>query len=332
MSAKNRFKPIPKDWTVPEPLGVDASRPIIAMTPAVPTSGIMKPRPEDIPTLVKSDTLQAFWVECTPEIMQACLALNKENYRPMLPGWRDQIKNDMEAKPTRFKQAGDPIRFDVDGIMIDAQHRFEAGVAAKFTFIFLFVVGLPKEAREVIDFLRPRKIAHVVKNMGHENAYLLSAAAGWLCKFKKGQELPSGLDGRRNSAGSVEEVLDMVKKHPQLSVSAKKCVQMGGQLLPGSLLAAVHYIGSMCLKRPQEADAFVWELRNYPKKAKQGGAPFMWCYELEQRKQRGLVIARDRKARGTVEAWNLFIRGIEMEDNIEIPERCAFQGLDYALL
>lgn len=58
----------------------------------------------------------------------------------------------------------------------------------------------------------------------------------------------------------------------------------------------------------------------------------MWSYELEQRKQRGLTMARDFKARGTVEAWNLFMQGIELEDNIEIPERCTFQGLDYALL
>lgn len=222
MSAKPKFKPMPKeDWAAP--ISVTLPEPVATIA-----SGIMRPRPEDIHALVKSDTLASFWVECTPEIMQACLALNTENYRPMMPGWRDQIRSDMEAKPTRFKQAGDPIRFDVDGIMIDAQHRFEAGVAAKFTFVFLFVVGLPREAREVIDFLRPRKIAHVVRNMGHENAYLLSAAAGWLLKFKKGQNLPSGLDGKRVNAGSTEEILDIIRHHHQLSESAKKCKQVGG--------------------------------------------------------------------------------------------------------
>lgn len=326
MSMKPKFKPMPKeDWAAP--ISSVKSEPIATIA-----SGVMRPHPDDIPALIKSDTLASFWVECTPEIMQACLQFNKRNYRPLMPGWRDQIRSDMEAKPTRFKQAADPIRFDVDGIMIDAQHRFEAGVAANFTFVFLFVVGLPREAKEVIDFLRPRKIAHVVRNMGHENAYLLSAAAGWLLKFKKGQNLPSGLDGKRNATGSTEEILDMIRRHHQLSGSAKKCIQVGGQLIPGSLLAAIHYVASICLKRPEQADSFIWELKNYPKKAKQRGAPFMWSYELEQRKQRGLAMARDFKARGTIEAWNLFMQGIEVEDNIELPERCTFQGLDYSVL
>ena len=325
LQPKSKFKPM-----LPRDSAVLTAPPVHRDGGSADTA--LRPRPEDIPALVKSDALKAFWVECTPEIMEACLAFNTENFRPWMRDWSNQIESDMVAEPTRFKQAGDPVRFDVDGIMIDAQHRFKAGVAAKFTFVFLFVVGLPKEAREVIDFLRPRKIAHVVQNMGYDNAYLLSAAAGWLCKFKKGHALPSGLSGGRNGAGTVEEVLDMLKRHPQLYDSANKCKQVGGQSIPGSLLAAVHYISAVCLKRPKQADEFLWELKNYPKKSKQTGAPFAWSYELEQRKQRGLDIPRDLKARGTVEAWNLFMEGVEVENDIEIPERLSFNGLDYDVL
>ena len=324
LQPKNKFKPMKTEAEV---------LPIISTGGTIrPASPILKPRPEDISALVKSDVPMAFWVECTPGIMRACLELNTENYRPILPGWRDQIKSDMEAKPTRFKQAGDPVRFDVDGLMIDAQHRFEAGVAANFTFVFLFVIGLPKEAREVIDFNRPRKIAHVVRNMGYDNAYMLSSAAGWLCKFKKGQSLPSGLGRDRNGAATTEEVLDTIRRHPELYASTMKCKQKGRQAVPGSLLAAIHYIGAVCLNKPELADSFVWELKNYPRKSKQKSAPFAWSYELEQREQRGLNMARDYKARGTVEAWNLFMQGVEVENDIEIPEECAFKDLNYDVL
>ena len=322
LQPKNKFKPL-KAEVLPI-----ASTEVVRPEP----QSILRPRPDDIPDLVKSDVLMSFWVECTPEIMRACLARNTENYRPWMSEWSGQIESDMAAKPTRFKQAGDPVRFDVDGIMIDAQHRFKAGVAANFTFVFLFVVGLPKEAREVIDFLRPRKVAHVVRNMGHENAYMLASAAGWLCKFKKGQSMVSGLPGGRSGAGTTEEILDTIKRHPCLHASTVACKQKGRQPVPGSLLASVHYIATVCLNKPELANSFCWELWNYPKKSKQKAAPFAWIYEIEQRDQRGLSMARDFKARGTVEAWNLYMQGIEIEDNFEIPEKLTFKDLDYDVL
>ena len=212
LQPKNKFKPMKVEPLPIIPTGV--SKPIL--------QPILRPRPEDMAELVKSDVEMAFQVECTPEIMRACLALNTDNYRPLLLGWKDQIRSDMEAKPTRFKRTGDTIQFDVDGLMIDGQHRFEAGVAANFTFVFWFVVGVPKDAREVIGFGRPRKIAHVVRNEGYANAYLLSAAAAWLCKIKKGQHVPSGLTRGRSGSGTVEEILDTIKRHPKLQKSVTK--------------------------------------------------------------------------------------------------------------
>jgi len=325
MSVKSKFKAMAKeDWSAP----VTHVPGIVRPSPQL----ILRPRPEDIPALVKSDVEIAFPVECSPEIMRACLNLNIRNYRPVLVDWVGQIQSDMAAKPTRFKHTGETIQFDVDGFMLDGQNRFTAGVAANVTLVFWFIIGLPIEVREVIGFGRPRKISHVVKNMGHENAYLLSAAAGWLCKFKNGQPMLSGLTRGRSGAGTSEEILDLIRKHPDLSKSVTKCNQQGKQLVPGSLLAAIHYIGSVCLNKTELADGFLKELRAYPKKAKQTGAPFALSYDLEQRAQRGLAMERDFKARGAVEAWNLFMEGVEVEDNIDIPERLSFKDLDYNVL
>ncbi len=322
LQPKNRFKPMKAEVLPIVPMGGVRAEP----------QPILKPHPEDMAALVKSDVEMSFQVECTPEIQRACLALNKENYRPLMRSWSDQLKSDMEAEPTRFKRAGDPIRFDIDGLMLDGQHRFDAGSRANFTFVFWFIVGLPKEAREVIDFNRPRKVAHVLRNMGYDNAYMLASAAGWLVKFKKGQNIASGLMRGKNGAGTVEEILDMVRRHPELQKSTTKCKQNKKQAIQGSLLSAIHYVGSVCLGKPELADKFLEQLRAYPKKAKQSGAPFAWCYELEQREQRGLDRTGDFKARGTVEAWNLFMQGIDVEDDIKIPEKLSFKDLDYDVL
>jgi hypothetical protein len=97
-------------------------------------------------------------------------------------------------------------------------------------------------------------------------------------------------------------------------------------------LGAVHYIAAVCLNKPELAKSFCWELWNYPKKAGQRLAPFAWVHEIVQRDQRGLSMARDFKARGTVEAWNLYMQGIEVEGNFEAPEKCTFKDLDYDVL
>lgn len=293
----------------------------------------LKPRPPDIETLVKASVPTSFWVECSPNIMSACLALNKENYRPKIQGWIEQLGSDMAAKPTRFKLTGEPISFDIDGLMIDGQNRFWAGVEANFTFVFLFVVGLPKEASEVIGFGRPRKIANVVQRMGYDNAYLLSAAAGWLLRFKKGENEQSGLIRGRSAAGTVEEILDTLKRHPGLHASSMMLKQKGRQIVPGSLLTAIHYVGAVCLARQELADSFINEIRGYPRKARQTGAPFIWLRDLEERQQRNLDTTRDYKARGAVEAWNLFMQSIEVTgDYLMIPDKLSFKDLDYALL
>ena len=327
LQPKNRFKPMKAEAEV-LPIITEVAK------PGSSAANPLRPRPEDIPALVKSDVPLAFWVECTPDIWRACLALNTENYRPKLPGWISQLQGDMAAKPTRFKVTGDPIRFDTDGIMIDGQNRSEAAVAANFTFVALFVVGLPKDAREVIDFGRPRKISHVVRNMGYDNAYLLSATAAWLCRFKKGQNTKSGLIRGQSGAGTVEEILHMIKRHPDLVDSARKLKQSGRQNIPGSALAAIHYIGSQILDKKEKADAFVSEVINYhPKKSRQTSAIYALCYDLEDRRQRGLNIPRDLATRKAVETWNLFMEDIEVtEDFMEIPEKCTFKNLDYDVL
>lgn len=292
---------------------------------------ILSPKPEDIPALVKSDVQMAFQVQCSPEVGKACLALNKNNYRAIGKAWSDQILSDMVAEPTRFKQAGDAIRFDCGGALLDGQHRLDALVRSGKTFILWFIAGLPEEAREVIDFGRPRKVSHLLRNMGYENYFLLSAAASWLIRIRKGQSAPSGLLRPKDGAGTVEEVLQVVKGHPDL---VKSCLK-GRQgrtisVVPGSLVAAVHYIGGVCLKEAALADSFVKDLK--PNNShNQKSAAFVWRLELEGMRDRGLSASPEFKARGTIEAWNLFMMGASVE-RIDIPERCTFKNLDYKLL
>ena len=97
-------------------------------------------------------------------------------------------------------------------------------------------------------------------------------------------------------------------------------------------MAGVHYIASTLLGQPQKADDFIAAIKSYPRSGSQKSAAFAWRYELEQKTAREILIPRDYKVRGTVEAWNLFADGIEVEEYIEIPEKCVFKNLDYNLL
>jgi len=197
--------------------------------------------------------------------------------------------------------------------------------------VLLFVVGLPKEANEAIDFGRPRKTADVVRSKGYKNPYIVSATASTLLRVK------SDSFARRDAPGTHEEVLEMLRRHPNAEHSAHLAKQQAKAPVPGALIAAVHYIGGTLMRREKHADVFIAAWMNYTKNKKKGiqarenNALWLWMDHLDEMAQRGLEIKRGYRAYGTIMIWNLFLEG-KVPENISVPERCSFKYLDYTLL
>ena len=93
--------------------------------------------------------------DVTPAMARAWLAHNEKN-RPKNADAIKALASDMAEG--RFHYTGDPIRFDVNGNLIDGQHRLEAIILADATVRIAVLRGLPPEAQEFIDIGRSRSI------------------------------------------------------------------------------------------------------------------------------------------------------------------------------
>jgi hypothetical protein len=72
---------------------------------------------------------------------------------------------------------GEPVIFDIDGNMVNGQHRMLAAIKADTGFLTLVVRGAPSEAFTYLDSGLGRQGSDVLHSAGIRNATLISAAA-----------------------------------------------------------------------------------------------------------------------------------------------------------
>lgn len=88
----------------------------------------------------------------------------------------------------RWQFAGDPIRIDDSGHLIDGQHRLTAlaGAPEDYTITFLVVEGLPSRTQEVMDQGAQRQAADQLQMAGIHNATLTAAGVRLYLEFENG--------------------------------------------------------------------------------------------------------------------------------------------------
>lgn len=158
---------------------------------------------------------------------------------------------DMEAG--RWGFSNDAICFDIDGILINGQHRLHACVLAATPFKALVIRGMSKQAQEIMDGGKPRRVTDILRLRGYKYDTVLAAALRSLVDIANASEY------YRAVRPTSKESLALLEKHPGLADSVAY-VHGGGTMpkaISRSMLSALHYIGKHLLKEPQKADAFV---------------------------------------------------------------------------
>lgn len=112
----------------------------------------------------------------TPDLARIWLsaAINSGN-RSVRRGVVTRYREDMVNG--RWHLAGDPIRFDVDGRLIDGQHRLHAVAAAGVPVQFIIGRGFQKEVQAVLDQGATRNAADVLRFNGKTGATTVYASA-----------------------------------------------------------------------------------------------------------------------------------------------------------
>jgi len=138
---------------------------------------------------------------------------------------------------------GESIKFDVNGTLLDGQHRLWAIIEANKSIKTMVIRNLEPQVMDTLDTGRCRSAANVLQIKGFVNGSVLASAAKMLCSFDRGEW--GEYQERLFKSISNHTVLETVKAHPSLGESVSYIRGRSQKLrpfVPESLGAALHYI------------------------------------------------------------------------------------------
>lgn len=128
--------------------------------------------------------------------------------RKIAPPVVERYRRDMESG--RWTFAGDPIRFDINGHLIDGQHRLAAlAELDEVTIPLLVIQGLPSESQMVMDQGRKRTPGQQLGLLGIRNSNQVAAGVKHFLLWREGLMFR---DSRRSQAvmtsAQIEDFVD----------------------------------------------------------------------------------------------------------------------------
>lgn len=191
-----------------------------------------------------------------------------------------------------------PIRFDVNGTLLDGQHRLLAIARTSIPAPMLVVRGIPTESFKVIDTGRPKNHGDMLSAIGEKSHNILAGAARAviLCEGK----LPF------NHGLSTKAILDCVNKNPDLRKYAVTPPRVA-KMLPPAIGVAMKYLFSR--HDPSLAEWFFDRMLDGQNLSK--GDPVLLLRDRLGARPggRGTTLSRQYKVALTIKAWNATRQG-----------------------
>lgn len=151
-------------------------------------------------------------IDITPELAKEYLATNIHNRNPR-EYKVDTIVRDMINGAWQFN--GDPIRFDVNGNLIDGQHRLYAIIKSGCTIKMLVIYGLPASTQETVDIGAKRTLSDALKLRGEKYHCHIPSITRKIYLWEGGVR-GSGLGtGAKNASASNAQILQFFETHSE---------------------------------------------------------------------------------------------------------------------
>lgn len=232
------------------------------------------------------------------------LEQNKKN-RSISAAVVSRYKTDMEQGLWQF--AADPIRFDINGHLIDGQHRLTAQSESDVTLPWLVIRGLPLESQGVMDQGRKRTPGQQLELQGIKNSSNVAASIKVLMQWEQGLLFR---DNALTARLTAPKITQYVESHP-LDVEA-----LQGQMVKiRSIDAAPSVCGAFFIAAhrlsPDDALRFIDQL--YSQVGMSEGHPI---YTLDRRLRRirkeGIKTSNRDYLAFLILAWNAWRDGRRM--------------------
>lgn len=184
--------------------------------------------------------------DISPAKANAWLENNNTKNRPLKMRHVERLASDMKER--RWKKDGMPYRFDVDGNLLDGQHRLAAiaksGVTLKDQVV---ITGLGRESFTSMDTGSKRSTADMLHIKGEQNYSTMAGALSVLADYLKNNSI-----GRRDNLPTPQELLDTLDATPGLRSSIKLVHSSNGHarsrrgncksFMAPTLLSGLHYL------------------------------------------------------------------------------------------
>jgi len=190
-------------------------------------------------------------VDVSPEMAAYWLEARNLHNRKTRPSRIDTYAGEMARGEWQFN--GDTIRFDINGTLLDGQHRLMALVRARVTLPFVLAVGLPPQSQDTMDQGASRTTGNVLQLRGVTDPNNIAATAQ-LCWGYVNNTL-----GRKQGMarrGSLSQVLAFVDEHGESLDTAIRQGRALRKMIPARISTASAAYWIIAQAAPDRASVF----------------------------------------------------------------------------
>lgn len=175
-------------------------------------------------------------ITVTPALAQEWLDRNLHN-RPIRKNKVDSYARDM--KSGNWALNGEAVKFAVDGILLDGQHRLHAIVAAGVPVQILVVSGLANDTQTTMDSGVKRTTGDAFGLEGMKNAQILAATLKKIWMWQQGDHRFAA-----NNYPTTAECAELLARHPEIhhSVHVATHIRNTFRPLPPSIVGTAHFV------------------------------------------------------------------------------------------
>lgn len=172
----------------------------------------------------------------TPDLAKEWLDRNVHN-RPVRKNKVVNYARDMQAG--NWALNGEAIKFAVDGVLLDGQHRLLAIVAADVPVQMLVVTGLANDTQTTMDSGVKRTTGDALGLEGEKNSQMLAAVLKKIWMWEQGD-----LKFSANYTPSTAECAALLAERPEIHRSVEVAIQVRStfRAMPPSVTGTAHYV------------------------------------------------------------------------------------------
>lgn len=174
----------------------------------------------------------------TPDLAKEWLDRNVHN-RPVRKNKVVNYARDMQAG--NWALNGEAVKFAVDGVLLDGQHRLHGVIAANVPVQMLVVTGLANDTQTTMDSGVKRTTGDALGLEGQKNSQMLAAILKKIWMWEQGDYRFTA-----NYTPTTAECAELLNSHPEIHRSVEIAMHSRNTFrpLPPSIVGAAHYVFS----------------------------------------------------------------------------------------